>query len=140
VEHDIVAGGRPSFFRTGSVALVAGLCLSLGFVGPGFAQSAAVFRGLDKVTGHTKDVPAAIGRSVRFGTLEIVARDCWKAAPEDAPEVKIYVEIWDTPVPRNANEKPERKKLKEGWVFASSPSLNALDHPLYDVWAIDCKS
>jgi hypothetical protein len=119
------------------------MCLAGGLMlaaGPAAAQAAAVVRGLDKVTGHTKDITAPIGRVQRFGTLEIIARACQKAAPEETPEVKVFIEVFDTPVPRDPNAKPERVKIKEGWVFASSPALNALEHPTYDVWAVDCRS
>lgn len=121
-------------------AIVAG-ALVLGAVAePAAAQTAAVLRGLDKVTGHTKDIVAPLGRPQRFGRLEIVARACEKARPEDPPEVKAFIEVYDNPVSRDPKTPAERVKIKEGWIFASSPALNALEHPIYDVWAIDCRS
>lgn len=121
--------------------LAAAVGLSLLVSAPAFAQSAAVLRGLDKVTGHTRDIVAPIGRTQKFGTLEITPRACQKSAPEDSqPEVKVFIEVFDTPVQRDPKAEPTRSKIKEGWIFASSPALNALEHPLYDVWAIDCRS
>lgn len=122
-------------------AMVGAVAAALLFAAPSaaFAQ-AAVLRGLDKITGHTRDITIPIGRTQSFGTLEIVPRACQKAAPEDTPEVKVFIEVWDKPVPRDPKQAPERVKIKEGWIFASSPALNALEHPTYDVWAIDCKS
>lgn len=104
-----------------------------------FAAPAAVLRGLDKVTGHARDFTAPVGRSVKFGTLEITVRSCQKAAPEETPEVSVYLEVVDRPVPRTKDDPAEPKPLLSGWIFASNPARNALEHPTYDVWAIDCR-
>ncbi len=105
---------------------------------PAYAQRAVV-RGLDKVTGHASDYTLTIGRPARIGTLEVVARACSKSAPEETPEVRIYVDVFDHP-PAREGEEAERREIFHGWLFASSPSLNAVDHPTYDIWAIDCRS
>ncbi|MGE3142223.1 MAG: DUF2155 domain-containing protein [Hyphomonadaceae bacterium] len=103
------------------------------------SAATAVLRGLDKVTGQAHDFQAPVGRAVRFGTLEIVARACQKAPPEATPEVTVYVEVYDNPAPRRG-EQAARTEIFHGWMFASSPGLNALEHPVYDIWAIDCRS
>jgi hypothetical protein len=103
----------------------------------------AVLRGLDKVTGHARDFNAPLGQAVAFGTLEVVARACVKRPEEETPEVSVYVEIFDTaPSVRRSErgEGEERRQIFSGWMFASSPGLNALEHPVYDVWAMDCRS
>ena len=105
---------------------------------PAFADNAIV-RGLDKHTGHARDYALPIGRAVRIGTLEVIARACAKSAPEEAPEVRIYVEVYDHPPPVQ-NQPPQRTEIFHGWLFASSPGLNAVQHPVYDLWAIDCRS
>ena len=99
----------------------------------------AVIRGLDKRTGHAQDYSLSIGRAARIGSLEVVARACQKAAPEEQPEVKIYVEVFDHP-PARAGEESARTEIFHGWLFASSPGLNGLDHPVYDIWAVDCRA
>lgn len=119
-------------------ALVAALVLSIAAVGPAYAQR-AVIRGLDKVTGQARDYTLTVGRAERIGSLEVVARQCTKSAPEETPEVRIYVEVFDNP-PAREGEESERREIFHGWLFASSPGLNALDHPNYDIWAIDCRS
>jgi hypothetical protein len=106
-------------------------------VGPAFAQRAVV-RGLDKITGHARDYTLTVGRPARIGSLEVIARSCSKAAPEETPEVTIYVEVFDHPAAREGEES-ERREVFHGWIFASSPALNALDHPTYDIWAVDCR-
>ena len=101
--------------------------------GPAAAQT-AVLQGLDKVTARISAVPAPLGEVVRFGTLEILVRTCRKRPPEEPPETTAFVEITD--VRRGS----EPKRLFTGWMFASSPALNALEHPVYDVSLIDCKA
>lgn len=104
---------------------------------PAFAQR-AVIRGLDKITGHASDYTLPIGRSTRVGSLEVIARACSKSAPEETPEVRIYVEVYDHP-PAREGEEAERTEIFHGWLFASSPGLNAVDHPTQDIWALDCR-
>jgi hypothetical protein len=119
-------------------AALAALVISLAAIAPAHAQRAVV-RGLDKVTGQARDYTLPIGRSTRIGTLEVIARSCTKSAPEETPEVAIYVQVYDTPAAREGEES-ERREIFHGWMFASSPGLSALDHPNYDIWAIDCRS
>ena len=105
---------------------------------PAYAQR-AVIRGLDKVTGHAEDYTLTIGRPARIGSLEVIARSCSKSAPEETPEVRIFVEVFDHPAVR-AGEEAERREIFHGWLFASSPGISALDHPSYDIWAVDCRA
>ncbi|HYD88385.1 MAG TPA: DUF2155 domain-containing protein [Vitreimonas sp.] len=104
---------------------------------PAYAQR-AVIRGLDKVTGHASDYTLTVGRAARIGSLEVIARSCHESAPEETPEVRIYVEVFDHPPVRGGGE-AERREIFHGWLFASSPGLSAVDHPAYDIWAIDCR-
>jgi hypothetical protein len=120
--------------------LIVSLAVMASIATPAFAAPGAVLRGLDKISGQARDFTAPIGRPVRFGTLEITVRSCQKAPPEEPPEVSVYLEVVDHPVPRRKDEPAPEKPVMAGWIFASSPSLNALEHPTYDVWAIDCRS
>jgi hypothetical protein len=119
-------------------AFVAALVFFTAAAGPAHAQR-AVIRGLDKITGHAADYTLTVGRAARIGSLEVIARACDKSAPEETPEVRIYVEVFDNP-PVREGEESERREVFHGWLFASSPGLSALDHPSYDIWAIDCRS
>jgi hypothetical protein len=118
--------------------LAATLVFFAAAAGPAAAQR-AVIRGLDEVTGHASDYTLTLGRAARIGPLEVVARACSKNAPEETPEVRIYLEVFDHP-PAREGEAAERREIFHGWMFASSPGLNALEHPTYDIWAIDCRS
>ena len=86
-----------------------------------------VLRGLDKVTARLTDLEIPIGGEARFGTLKIVARYCQKRPPEEPPETSAFLEI-DEQRPGEAD-----RRLFTGWMFASSPALSALEHPVYDV-------
>ena len=105
----------------------------------GAAGSVAILRGLDKVTGQYRDFSAPAGKPVKFYTLDIVVRACQKAPAEEAPETAVFVEVTDTPLKKKGAEEPKPVKMLSGWIFGSSPALNALEHPVYDVWAIDCR-
>lgn len=93
----------------------------------------AILQGLDKTTARVSTVEAQIGGIARFGTLEIVARDCQKKPPTEPPESAAFLEITDV--------RPDSPAVRvfSGWMFASSPALSALEHPVYDVWVIDCR-
>lgn len=98
----------------------------------------AILRGLDKVTATTHDFEAPIGKPVEFGSLEITASYCRKRPPEETPEVYAFLTIKDRKLDGDGNE-VGKKTIFNGWMFASSPALNALQHPVYDVWVLDCK-
>jgi hypothetical protein len=92
----------------------------------------AVLRGLDKVTARISTFEVPIGHTVRFGTLEITVRTCDKRPPEEPPEAAAFLDIWEI-----RREQPAAD-LFRGWMFASSPALSAMEHPVYDVWVLDC--
>lgn len=94
----------------------------------------AVLQGMDKVTARVSTFLAPVGQTVRFGSLEIIVRQCDKRPPEETPESAAFVDIWEVRPGEAAAD------LFRGWMFASSPALNALEHPVYDVWVIDCKN
>jgi len=98
------------------------------------AGELAVLQGLDKVTARISTFEAPIDVPVRFGSLEITARTCQKRPPEETPESAAFLQIRDI----KPGESPVA--VFTGWMFASSPALNALEHPVYDVWVIDCKN
>jgi len=92
----------------------------------------AELQGLDKVTARTQRFYAPVGQATRFGTLEITVADCLVNVPEAPPESVAYLTIVDHK-PGQAEE-----KLFAGWMFASTPSLSALDHGVYDVRVLAC--
>jgi hypothetical protein len=94
----------------------------------------AVLQALDKVTARISIVDAPIDQTVKFGTLEIKARYCRKTPPEETPESVAFLEIDEV----RRGETATRRF--SGWMFASSPAVSAMEHPVYDVWVVDCKN
>ena len=109
---------------------------------PGFTGSArseplvgdtVILRALDKITARIEDLTIPIDTVVKYGRLRIKPRKCLKRPPEETPETSVFLEIEEQKIGE------ETSVIFMGWMFASSPSLNALEHPVYDVWVIDCK-
>lgn len=98
------------------------------------AETVAVLQGLDKVTARISTISAPVGESVRFGSLHIDVRACHKRPPEELPESAAFLVIDDV----KPGEAPVR--IFSGWMFASSPALSALEHPVYDVTVVDCRN
>lgn len=93
-----------------------------------------LLRGLDKITGRPTDIVAPIGKPMHFFTLTITARYCYSTPASETPETAAFVQIDD-----HRPDQSERR-IFSGWMYASSPGLNAVEHPLYDVWAISCNT
>jgi hypothetical protein len=92
----------------------------------------AVFAGLDKITGRTISFDAAIGETVQFGALQVTARACYTRPPTEATNTDAFVEVDEVTL------QGEIKRIFTGWMFAASPGLHAVEHPIYDVWLTDC--
>ena len=96
-----------------------------------------ILRGLDKVTAVTRDMIAPMHQETAFGSLTVVPRYCRKRPPEETPETFVLVEIFERQTDGRGAE-TERKLIFSGWMFASNPALNPLEHPVFDVWPLDC--
>lgn len=94
----------------------------------------AILQGLDKITARISKIEAPVGTPVRFGTLAILAKRCEKRPPEETPETTAYLEI------REHRPGESAVDLFSGWMFASSPAVSSLEHPVYDVWVTDCRN
>jgi hypothetical protein len=116
----------------GMRALVVGMIL----MAPAHADPypIAVVQALDKVTGKTDRLNLPVNRTVRLGTLQITARACDKAPPTEPPESAAFLEIKDS------KAGGENKMIFSGWMFMSSPSIAAMEHPVYDVVVVDCNN
>ncbi|MBB4210528.1 DUF2155 domain-containing protein [Rhodothalassium salexigens] len=105
-------------------------------------ETVTIARALDKVTAEITELRLPEDRTVVFGSLAITARHCKSTPPTEAPETYAFLQIdeivGDT-VDRRADE-PASQRLFSGWMMASSPALNALEHPVYDVWVLDCET
>src|SRR5436309_2182264 len=88
---------------------------------------------VEKITARVSKFDAPVDAPVHFGSLSIRVRDCEKSAPEETPESAAFLEIDEK---RPGEDKA--KRVFSGWMFASSPALSALEHPVYDVWVVGC--
>ena len=93
-----------------------------------------MFAGLDKITGRTISFDVAIGETVQFGALQVTPRACYTRPPTEATNTDAFVEVDEVTL------QGEIKRIFTGWMFASSPGLHAVEHPIYDVWLTDCAS
>ena len=94
----------------------------------------AILQGLDKVTARVMTIVARLGDTKKIGSLEIIVRACDKRPPEETPESAAFIDVWEVRSGEPASN------IFRGWMFASSPALSALEHPVYDVWVLDCKN
>lgn len=98
----------------------------------------ATLRGLDKITGRSTDFEMKVGEMQVFGSLQVDLQVCFQTPPDFPPESAAFLQVKSlTPMDEAAEEEPE-PMIFSGWMFASSPGLNALEHPVYDIWVIHC--
>jgi len=93
----------------------------------------AVFAGLDKITGLTTTFETKIGEEKRFGGLIVKADACYTRDITEEPKTTSFVEVDEL------ESDDTRKKIFSGWMFAESPGLSAVEHPIYDVWLTGCR-
>lgn len=94
----------------------------------------AVLQGLDKITARISTIKVAVGQTVNFGSLQITVQACDKRPPEETPESAAFLQV----VEQKPGEQPVMRF--SGWMFASSPALSAMEHPVYDLWVLDCEN
>ena len=119
-----------------------GLCATglawLALVGPAQAQrienQVAVFAALDKVTARIQKLEVKLGETQKFGALKITPKVCYSRSATEAPKTTTFVQVEEIQLDGS------QKRIFSGWMFAESPGLNAMEHPVFDVWLTDCGS
>jgi len=96
-----------------------------------------VFQGLDKITARIKTFEIQVGIPKKFGILDIDLQKCVYSLPLDEPESIAYIKVLDKSDKYSVTK--DKLSIFEGWIFASSPALNAMEHPVYDVSLISCR-
>jgi hypothetical protein len=94
----------------------------------------AVFAALDKVTGRISHLEIPIDQTVEFGALKVTPRVCNTRPPTEAPDTASFVEVDEIKLTG------EEQRIFTGWMFAESPGLHAVEHPVFDVWLTNCKT
>lgn len=133
----LAGAGSPPFMPAKVRALI-----GLAFLACGAAASpagaerlenqVATFATLDKVTARISKVEAPLAETFEFGALKVTARVCYSRPPTEQPKTTAFVEV--DQVDLDGTE----KRIFSGWMFAESPGLNAVEHPVFDVWLTGC--
>ena len=126
---------KPSgdYFVAGMICAV---CLA-GTPVPGYSQAhqnpLAVFAGLDKITGRITTFEIPVNEVRRFGALNVYPRICNSRPPTEEPKTTSFVQVDENLL------NGQTRRIFSGWMLAESPGLNAVEHPVYDVWLIGCR-
>ena len=96
------------------------------------AHSVALFAGLDKITGELHEFYVFIDETVQFGALQLTPRVCYDRPPSEPERTTVFLEVDELTLDRRI------RRIFTGWMIAESPGLNAIDHPVYDVWLTGC--
>ncbi|MFJ7354307.1 DUF2155 domain-containing protein [Phyllobacterium sp. NPDC097923] len=113
--------------------MAVGLCASAHAADDKISNPIAVFSGLDKITGRITSFDVYIDETVQFGALQLTPRVCYTRPDTETPKTDTFVEVDEITLDRKI------RKIFSGWMFADSPGLNAVEHPVYDVWLKGCK-
>lgn len=119
---------------TWALALIAAVCLPHAAKADKIANPIAVFAGLDKITARITAFEVPVGDTVQFGALRVTPRVCYTRPPTEPPQTTAFVEVDEIKLNNDIS------RIFTGWMFASSPGLHAVEHPVFDVWLTDCKT
>ena len=92
----------------------------------------AILRGLDKITGRIQTFSVPVGETGRFGKTFISVEACYTRPPEESPENSAFLRVFEKTL------QGEEVDLFKGWMFSSNPALSSMEHPVYDIWVIEC--
>jgi hypothetical protein len=96
-------------------------------------NSVAVFSALDKVTATIKTLTVPLGETTTFGALKVTPRVCYSRPATEQPKTTSFVQVDEVQLDG------KQKSVFSGWMFAESPGLNAVEHPVFDVWLTGCE-
>jgi hypothetical protein len=117
--------------------IVAGASLLAVLATPAYADKiknpTAIFSGLDKITGRIVSFEVTVDETVQFGSLQLTPRVCYSRPSTEAPRTTAFIEVGEVDAANQLSD------VFDGWIFASSPGLSAIDHPVYDIWLTECK-
>jgi hypothetical protein len=98
----------------------------------------AIVQALNKTTAKTSILELKVGEKTNFSNINIIPHKCLQSPLEQKPESKILLEILE--IKHEYNDRTLEKRIFYGWMFSSSPSISGLEHPIYDIIAINCKN
>lgn len=126
---------QKSLILSALVGIIATVTLTTAGTAQGvrIENTTAVFSALDKVTARISKIEIPLNETVRFGSLNVTPRVCYSRPATERPKTTSFVEIQEVQLDG------KQQKLFSGWMFAESPALNAVEHPVFDVWLSSCK-
>ena len=130
--YRVIARMRPTLAGA-ALAAVSALIAPGSALADKISNPIAVFDGLDKITGRIISFEVAINETVQFGALQITPRVCYSRPPTDAPQTDTFAQVDEI------DEQKQVKRIFSGWMFADSPGLHGVEHPIFDIWLTACK-
>jgi hypothetical protein len=131
-----MASERQGKRGAGLARACAGALLLIGAAHQACAQridnTVAVFAALDKVTAKISPIEVELNHTATFGALKLTPRVCYTRAPTEPPKTTTFVEVDEVMLDG------KQKRIFTGWMFADSPGLNGVEHPVFDVWLTGC--
>lgn len=119
---------RLALYASGVAALASGVNAQ----SPRIDNGAAVFSALDKVTATIEKLEIPVGETVEFGALKVTPQACYSRPATEQPKTTTFVQVDEVQLDGSQN------RIFSGWMFAESPGLNAVEHPVFDVWLTAC--
>src|SRR5262245_37437427 len=127
--------GPSPWLRVSCLALALAACLHPNVASAEIVKNPiAVFAALDKVTGRISHLEVPINNTVEFGALKVTPRVCDTRPPTEQPRTASFVEVEEVKLTG------EVQRIFTGWMFAESPGLHAVEHPVFDLWLTNCKT
>ena len=128
------AGNILSAFGLIGVVLAVGSMMSSRVAAEKIRNNVAVFAALDKVSARISHLEVPLNETVEFGALLITARTCYTRPPTEPPHTTAFVEVEEIKL------NDTKQGLFTGWMFAESPGIHGVEHPVFDVWLTSCKT
>jgi hypothetical protein len=128
------AGKLLSAFGLIGVVLAVGSMMSSRVAAEKIRNNVAVFAALDKVSARISHLEVPLNETVEFGALLITARTCYTRPPTEPPHTTAFVEVEEIKL------NDSKQRLFTGWMFAESPGIHGVEHPVFDVWLTSCKT
>jgi hypothetical protein len=125
--------GRGRAFTGAAIAAAAALTASDPALADKISHPVAIFDGLDKITGRIISFEVGINETVQFGALQITPRVCYSRPLTEAPQTDAFAQVDEI------DEQKQLKRIFSGWMFADSPGLHGIEHPIFDIWLTGCK-
>ena len=94
--------------------------------------NSALMQSMDKVTGRVSKITVPVNSKISYGDFSLVLRACKKRPAEETPENFAFVDVTDKNIDK------EEYNIFRGWMLSSTPGINAIEHPIYDIWLLEC--